>query len=129
MSGCVSIAGIAMLCYAVSVGPWFAFPQHERAGLAYSVGLGAALASLVGAIAASRLKLAGIVGFTGGSLSAGVFQYLRLNHAFAAIQDPDTPTPEYSHAAVFLVPLGWVLYVAAATAILVWISRSALHED
>ncbi|MCC6404298.1 MAG: hypothetical protein IT207_09850 [Fimbriimonadaceae bacterium] len=128
MSGCVSIAGIALLCYAVSVGPWFVFPEYERTGLASAVGVGAGLASLVGAIATSRLKLAGIVGFAGGTLSAGVFQYLRLNHTFASIQDPETPDPNYAQAAVFLVPLGWVVYVATATALFVWIARSALQE-
>lgn len=128
MSGCTTIAGVSLLCYALSVGPWFLFPEYQRTGLASAVGLGALLASSVGLVSTLRLKLAGIVGFAGGALSAGVFQYLRLQHVFAAMDDPDTPNPDFPQLTVVLVPFGWVVYVAAATVLFVWISRSALRE-
>lgn len=128
MAGCSAIVLVSVVSYGLAAWPWFVVEEYRTSGLAAALGLGAGSAVVFGAVAAYRLRLAGAVGFVGGSLASAAFMYLRLQHTFAAKLDPQLPDPEYPESWAVGIPLGWTLLALGLGVLFAVWRRDPLQE-
>jgi hypothetical protein len=118
LAGCTVFLTTALLAFAAAVWPHLVYPHAERVAnlrMCLLIGLGPSL--VVGVIASRQGGLAGACGFVSGALITSVFLFLRLQQVFITAGSHTGPTPNYSSATIYLLPVGWFLFallVAAA---------------
>ncbi len=120
LSGCLTIAILSLLFYAMLAWPFFAFPAHLKSGLV-QIGLFGGLPTLVLGGLLVRIKgLEAATALAGGSFAGAIFAYLRLDSLMLGkLADVrDLPPPNYPEAWAWLIPLAWCLVVAAAVLLL-----------
>ncbi|HLK16676.1 MAG TPA: hypothetical protein VKT78_17855 [Fimbriimonadaceae bacterium] len=111
LGGCMVFLSTAVLAFAFAVWPHLAYPNAERATtvrMCLYIGLPPSL--LIGIFAARRGGVAGACGFVGGALTTSVFFFLRLQQVFVTADSRTGPTPNYTQATLYLLPLGWFLF-------------------
>jgi len=124
--GCTGFVFTSIAGYLLSVWPFLVLPDTEKISkLAIAVGVGLIPAAVLGVFATRKFALAGACGFVGGSLSTGIFLYLRLEQVFISATARQAPAPDYPQVMMYVVPLGWIL----ASAILALIALPRDYQD
>jgi hypothetical protein len=120
LAGCLTIALLSLMFWAMLVWPFFAFPVHLKAGLLQALYFGGLPSMAVGALLVRKMGLEAATAFAGGSFAGGVFVYLHLaNLSLGKYGDTqELPAPDYPDSWAWLVPIAWCLAVAAAVFIL-----------
>ena len=118
LGGCAVFLTTAVLAFGAAVWPHLLYAHAERvATLRTDLLIGLIPSLLIGVIASRQGGLAGACGFVSGALITSVFLFLRLQQVFVTAGSQTGPTPNYSPATMYLLPLGWFLValpVAAA---------------
>lgn len=110
LAGCTGFVITSVLTYFFAVWPYFVFNStHLISTLVTCSLIGLLPAATLGVIACRRFGLAGGSGFVGGSLTTGIFLYLRLQQVIALKGDRRMPQPEFPDQWVWLLPLAWIL--------------------
>ena len=115
LSGCLTIAVLSLIVYAMLAWPVFVFPIHLKAGLA-EFGLFGALPTMVlGFVVVRRLGLEGATAFVGGSFAGAINAFLRIDMLMLGKYDETQKMarPDYPEFWAWLVPLAWCLAVLA----------------
>lgn len=119
MVGCTGFVLASMVCYGLSVWPFFVFDKTHLAKTLLTCGLTGFLPSaLFGIFCARRFGLAGGMGFIGGALTTCVFTFLRLQSTSSQRFNRDLPQPDFPESWVWMIPLAWfivALILAALT--------------
>ena len=89
-----------------------------------AVGLALVPAILLGAVASRRFGLAGSGSFLAGTLTFGVFFFLRHHPMLAGANVPDKPQFDYPHSFIYLIPV--IAFLVAC--LVVAISPSKITE-
>ncbi|MHB8637577.1 MAG: hypothetical protein ACYC96_14000 [Fimbriimonadaceae bacterium] len=118
LGGCAVFLTVALLAFGVAVWPHLAYPAAYRVTtLRTCLLMGLGPAAVVGAVGARQGGLAGACGFVSGALITSVFLFLRLQQVFVTSGVRSGPIPNYSPAAIYLLPLGWFVLALAIAAV------------
>ncbi|AIE84269.1 hypothetical protein [Fimbriimonas ginsengisoli] len=110
--GCSGFLVASLGGYALSVWPFFVFPDTQRLSvLAISLGVGLIPAAILTVFASIKFGMAGACGGVGGAIATAMFLYLRLNQIFLAWMARRIPEPEYPASMQGLIPIAWILAV------------------
>ena len=118
LGGCAVFLTTAVLAFGIAVWPHLVYANAEKVStvrMCLLIGLTPSL--VVGIIAARQGGLAGACGFVSGALITSVFFFLRLQQVFITAGARTGPSPNYSPATVYLLPLGWFLFAILVAAV------------
>ena len=111
--GCSGFVVTSIGGWALSVWPYLVFPDTEKLQMLFlASAAGLIPAAILGVIATRKFGLPGACGFVGGSLSTGIFLFLRIEQIFISALARQAPNPDYPRMMMYLVPLAWILVSA-----------------
>jgi hypothetical protein len=131
LGGCAVFLTTAVLAFGAAVWPHLAYANAEKiTTLRMCLMLGLIPSLVIGIVAARQGGLAGACGFVSGALITSVFFFLRLQQVFITAGAQTGPTPNYSAATMYLLPLGWfLLSVLVAALVMPRIRDSGLGAE
>lgn len=115
--GCMTIAALSIVFFALEIWPFFAFQTATKSGLIGVALSGCLPALLIGAIIVRKIGLEGGTALIGGTVSASVFAFLRMDMQGLGRFDPSESlvVPDYPAFWVWLMPVIWALLVTSLT--------------
>lgn len=115
--GCTTITVLSVAFFVLEAWPFFIFRTSSVAGLRSIALAGCLPALLLGAIVVRKFSLEGATAFIGGTVSASVFAFLRMDMLelgrFGQIEA--LAAPDYPSFWVWLLPTIWALLVTSVT--------------
>ena len=113
--GCTTIAVFSVVFFVLEAWPFFVFRTSSISGL-WTIALTGCLPSLlVGAVVVRKFSLEGATAFIGGTVSASVFAFLRMDMLELGRfgQMDALAVPDYPAFWVWLMPAAWALLVTS----------------